>query len=247
LRLIEGLDMCGRYTLANANRIVEVIQNITLKVDLAAEVGRWNIAPSQEVLIVTARAGPTLEKARWGLIPRWAKDAAIGNRLINARAETLQEKPAFREALAQRRCGVLADGFYEWRKNKDGGKTPMYIRLKSRQPFAFGGLWETWHDPAGSDVTSCTIITTQSNRLVASIHDRMPAMFTLEELPKWLVAKPEEVGGLLRPFDAGEMETYEVGKLVNNPKNDTSGCAAPAGPEASGGAEPEDLFTKHGD
>src|ERR1035437_1262526 len=112
--------MCGRYTLINHNRILEVIQNFTLKVNLAAEIARWNIAPSQDILILTNRTPSTLEKARWGLIPSWAKDPAIGNKMINARAESLAEKPAFRTALAKRRCLIFASGFYEWRKEPNG-------------------------------------------------------------------------------------------------------------------------------
>jgi len=221
--------MCGRYTLIKKDRIVEVMQNVTIKVELGAEVARWNIAPAQGVLIITNRAGPTLEKAHWGLIPHWAKDKAIGNRMINARAETLAEKPAFREALAQRRCAIPADGFYEWRKNADGTKTPMYLHLKTRDVFAFAGLWDTWRDPeggaggsggSGSELTSCTIITTTPNRLVKPIHDRMPAMLVLEDIGRWLAGGLEEAEALLRPFDAEAMAAEEVGRKVNSPRNE---------------------------
>jgi putative SOS response-associated peptidase YedK len=236
--------MCGRYTLAKGDQILEVVQNITLKVDLAAEAARWNIAPSQEILILADHHGPTLEKARWGLIPHWAKDASIGNRMINARAETLRDKPAFRVALAKRRCAIPADGFYEWRKNADAKKTktPMYIRLKTHDLFAFAGLWETWRDPDGADVTSCTIITTRSNGLLAPIHDRMPVMLMPENVTRWLAARDEEVDGFLRPFDAAAMEMHAVSNLVNNPRHDARDCAVDVPDPPSAPAEPRTLF-----
>jgi putative SOS response-associated peptidase YedK len=223
--------MCGRYTLIRKSQIVEILQNITIKVDLAAEVARWNIAPSQDVLVITNRLQPTLGKARWGLIPHWAKDPAIGNRLINARAETLQAKPAFREALAKRRCAVLADGFYEWRKNDDGTKTPLYVRMRDGGLFAFAGLWEIWRNPAGQEIMSFTIVTTPPNKLLKPIHDRMPAILPREVYPACL--QPDEMSApnaqeLLRPFPAEGMEAYPVRPLVNLPKNEGSELIVPA-------------------
>jgi len=158
----------------------------------------------------------------WGLIPSWAKDPSVGNRMINARAETLQEKPSFRNAFRRRRCLVLADGFYEWRQ--DGAhKTPMYIRLASGRPFAFAGLWESWNAPDASNVLSCTIITTQPNDLMASIHNRMPVILPEAAYPLWLEAGEQDVhrfAELLKPFPSEEMQAYPVSTLVNSPKTD---------------------------
>ena len=212
--------MCGHYSIIRLAQIVEVIQNVTIKVDLSVEMARWNVAPGQDVLIITHRNTPTLQKARWGLVPSWAADKAIGNRLINARAETLREKPAFRAAFQSRRCAIPADGFYEWRKNGDGGKTPMYIRLKSKRLFAFAGLWETWPAPAGETLTTCTIITTTPNKLVAPIHDRMPAILTLDRVGTWIDGASNDVDTLLRPLEAELMEAYAVSNRVNRTTTD---------------------------
>jgi putative SOS response-associated peptidase YedK len=213
--------MCGRYTLSQGEKIVEAIPNITIREDLRRllDGGRFNIAPTQDVLVaVQAAAGPELQVMQWGLVPAWAKDAE--SPLINARAETLAEKPTFRGALRARRCVVPADGFYEWRTNGDGSKTPLYIRLKSRRGFAFAGLWETWKDPTGETLRTCTIITTPANALVATIHNRMPAILTAEEVRQWLAGdtgaeSPEGLLALLGPFPAGEMEMHAVSRAVN--------------------------------
>ncbi len=224
--------MCGRYTLIKKDRILEVLQNFTLKVNLAAEIARWNIAPAQDILIATNRAQPTLEKARWGLVPPWAKDPSIGNKMINARSETLAEKPAFRKALAQRRCLIFADGFYEWRTEADGKtRTPMYIRLKNGDLFAFAGLWETWNSPDGPPLQTCTIITTAANSLVRPIHDRMPAILPQASYADWLAPQPREAAAmvaLLHPYPAQEMEASPVSRLVNNPRSEGAALIQPA-------------------
>src|ERR1041384_1101790 len=152
--------MCGRYSLSKGEKIIEIVPNITMKADLR-EVGRWNIAPTQDVLVVANRPGRAGEfqaqTMRWGLIPSWAKDPSIGNKMINARAEPLAQKPAFRHSLERRRCIIPADGFYEWRKNPGGAKTPMYLRLKNGQAFGFAGLWDIWRDDQGKPLETCTI------------------------------------------------------------------------------------------
>jgi putative SOS response-associated peptidase YedK len=191
---------------------------------------RYNIAPAQSVLtIIDDEGGHRAGLLRWGLIPAWAKDPTIGNRMINARAETVAEKPSFRRALQKRRCLVLADGFYEWRK-EGRTKTPMFITLKSREPFAFAGLWETWEPPTGDPVRSCTIITTSPNSLMAAIHDRMPVILPRAAESLWLdrtVTDPQALLPLLAPYAAELMKAYAVSPLVNLPRNDTPACIEP--------------------
>ena len=167
----------------------------------------------------------------WGLIPSWAKDPKIGNRMINARAETLTEKPAYRAAFRRRRCLVLADGFYEWRLEGDGKrKTPMYIRLADGNPFAFAGLWEIWQSPDGSTIPSCTIITTEPNAMMASIHNRMPVILPEAAYSQWLAPgeqDPTDLLGLLRPYPEEEMSAYPISRLVNDPRNESPDCILP--------------------
>jgi putative SOS response-associated peptidase YedK len=170
--------------------------------------------------------------------------------MINARAETLGEKPAFRSALRRRRCLVPADGFYEWRKEADGKtKTPMYIRLRDKAPFAFAGLWETWRSPDGTTVPSCTLITTEANHLVKGIHDRMPVIIPREAYERWLDPKekdPGELKDLLKPYPPEEMEAFPVAKTVNSPANETDECVKPAGNPPAGKQEDAEqtLFEK---
>jgi putative SOS response-associated peptidase YedK len=168
----------------------------------------------------------------WGLIPSWAKDVSIGNRMINARAETLAEKPAFRNALKRRRCLIPADGFYEWKKFADGKKQPMYIRMRDRRPFAFAGLWGVWRDKtgAGGEIPSCTIITTEPNTLMNSIHNRMPAIIRAEDYRQWLAPNErptDELAAMLKPYPEAEMEAFPVSKMVNSPANESAKCIDP--------------------
>ena len=166
---------------------------------------------------------------RWGLIPWWAKDPSVGSRMINARAEGLHQRPAFRDALRKRRCLVLADGFYEWRK-EGNRKVPVRIVLKSREPFAFAGLWETWRAPNGDQVRSCTIVTTRPNALLATIHDRMPVILPEEAEAMWLSPDNQDsplLDGLLGPFPAGSMEAYAVSPVVNSAASDSPACITP--------------------
>ena len=159
---------------------------------------------------------------RWGLIPHWAKSASIGSRMINARAETVAEKPAFRDALRRRRCLVLADGFYEWQRT-GGAKRPMRIDMQSGEPFAFAGLWSMWRDPDGNRVPSCAIITTAANELLKPIHDRMPVILSRELEEFWLdrsIDDPGSLGSVLTSYSAEAMDAYEVSALVNSPSND---------------------------
>jgi putative SOS response-associated peptidase YedK len=226
--------MCGRYTLRTP---LSVLSEQFL-FDLGPLAGeselrpRYNIAPTQEIAAVrrpAAGSGRELALFRWGLIPSWAKDAKLAASMINARAETVAEKPAFRSAFSRRRCLVLADGYFEWQK-VGKAKQPHYYRLASGQPFAFAGLWETWRGPAGSEgppVESCTILTTAANELAANVHDRMPVILDPADYDRWLdTAKVErdELLALLQPYSARDMQVQPVSQRVNSVRNDDPAC-----------------------
>jgi putative SOS response-associated peptidase YedK len=182
----------------------------------------YNIAPTQQVLTVTSQSERQAEYMRWGLIPFWAKDKKIGYRMINARGETVAEKPSFRTALRKRRCLILADGFYEWQKLGDKQKRPMRIALKSGEPFAFAGLWESWKDPEGETIKSCTIITTEANEYLSPIHHRMPVILPQEQESFWLdkeVEDPLALASVIASYPADKMDAFEVSTLVNNVRN----------------------------
>jgi putative SOS response-associated peptidase YedK len=192
---------------------------------------RFNIAPSQPILAIPNDGRDSADFFVWGLIPSWSKDPAIGNRLINARGETIAEKPSFRGGFKYKRCLILADGFYEW-KAQPGTKTkiPHFIHMKDRQPFAFAGLWDEWHSSDGGSVRSCTIITTEPNELMSSIHNRMPVILNKKDYAFWLEAPPqapENLLPLIKPFPAEKMSAYAVSTLVNTPANDRAECIAP--------------------
>ena len=212
--------MCGRFTLTADQDSFEDRFSLT-RFDLGW-VPSFNIAPTQEVLTVTNDGSENRpELMRWGLVPSWAKDPKIGNRMINARSETLAEKPSFRTAFKRRRCLIPADGFYEW-KREGKAKKPMLITANSGGLFAFAGLWETWKQPDDSWLLTCAIITTSANEFMKSIHDRMPVILPRESEASWL--DPEEqdtamLSELLLPYDSDRMEAYEVSTLVNSPRN----------------------------
>lgn len=212
--------MCGRFTLTADQDSFEDRFSLT-GFDLGW-VPSFNIAPTQEVLTVTNDGSENRpELMRWGLVPSWAKDPKIGNRMINARSETLTEKPSFRTAFKRRRCLIPADGFYEW-KREGKAKKPMLITANPGGLFAFAGLWETWKQPDGSWLLTCAIITTSANEFMKSIHDRMPVILPRESEASWL--DPEEqdtamLSELLLPYDSDRMEAYEVSTLVNSPRN----------------------------
>jgi putative SOS response-associated peptidase YedK len=220
--------MCGRYTLRKP--VGEIAEAFDLE-EVFEYPPRFNIAPTQDVPVVrigSEGAGRGLGLLHWGLIPAWADDPAIGNRMINARAETVATKPAFRHAFKAKRCLVVVDAFYEWRK-LDGRKQPHLIHLKDDRPFAFAGLWESWNK-GGEPIESCTIITTEANELMAPIHDRMPVIVPRSAYDLWLdpaVKDPKRLQPLLVPFPADEMDAYPVSTLVNSPKNDVAQCIEP--------------------
>jgi putative SOS response-associated peptidase YedK len=230
--------MCGRYNLQGSwsdlvrlYRIVEDVTPLNLR-------PRYNIAPTQDVVVV--RKGPDgkgrdLSMMRWGLVPSWAKDVAIGARLINARAETVAEKPSFRDAYRRRRCLIPADGFYEWQKRSGGAKQPYLITLEDQQPIAFAGLWERWDKASdGGPVHTCAIITTEANDLLRPIHGRMPVILDAANHDAWLNADGDEVTSLLRPYPSDGMRAGPVGAYVNRAANDDPKCLEPG---EVGGAE----------
>lgn len=212
--------MCGRYTLFVDPADLRVLfPGVVIPEGLSP---RYNIAPSQSVAVIANNDPGRIAFFRWGLVPSWAQDPTIGSRMINARAETLAQKPAFRAAYRSRRCLVLADGFYEWRK-EGGRKQPFYVRLRSGKPFAFAGLWESWRSPQEETLLSCAIVTTNANELVAPIHDRMPVILDPAAYDLWLDPAPRSPFDLqkwLRPYPAQEMIAYPVSPRVNNPDNE---------------------------
>lgn len=222
--------MCGRFTLTvDPADLREAFAGYTFPAQFAP---RFNIAPSQPILAIPNDGKNAADFFIWGLIPSWAKDPSIGNRLINARGETIAEKPSFRGAFKYKRCLILADGFYEW-KSQPGTKTkiPHFIFLKSRQPFAFAGLWDEWHSPDGGSVRSATIITTEPNELMATLHNRMPVILPPSAYAQWLdpaPQTPDRLLPLLKPFPADEMTAHPVSTLVNSPANDRAELVAPA-------------------
>ncbi len=223
--------MCGRFTLTlNGVALQQAFPQFLIPAQVQP---RYNIAPTQPVAVVPNDGQKRLDFFVWGLIPSWAKDPTIGRRMINARAETLAQKPSFRAAYRRRRCLILADGFYEWQRVDPGPKIPYRITLRDGQPFAFAGLWETWLAPDGSEVRTCAIITTQPNELIAPIHNRMPVILPPEAYDRWL--SPEEqsataLQSLLRPYPADAMRMYPVSRQVNNPRLDDPACIEPLRP-----------------
>lgn len=214
--------MCGRFTFIDIEDIRERFK--TEPIDLKPN---HNVAPTQDVPVILPNHQLTL--FRWGLIPFWAKDLSIGNKMINARAETIDEKPSFKHSLQQKRCLVVADGFYEWKK--DGStKRPYRITLKNQGIFGFAGLWDTWRSPTGDIINSCSIITTTPNDLMVPIHNRMPVILPREVEHVWLDQSIVESGflkSLLVPYPADQMMAYEVSTLVNSPKNNGPECLVP--------------------
>jgi putative SOS response-associated peptidase YedK len=221
--------VCGRYTLTTAE-LSQLRRRFDFRAGHLPYVPRYNIAATQHVLIVLDLEGERrADYFRWGLIPPWAQNDKVGRSLINARAETAATTPVFRNPFRKRRCIIPADGFYEW-KDQQERKAPVYVTLKSREPFALAGLWEEWRSPAGRVVRSCAILTTAANSLIAPIHDRMPAILSREAEGPWLdtaIEDPAELEPLLKPYPAEEMEAWSVSLLVNSPRNETPACIKP--------------------
>ena len=228
------LFMCGRYTLTVDHSVLAELFEIEPLTELEP---RYNIAPTQAVPIVRLDRHFNREWAmvRWGLVPSWAKEVGIASRLINARAETVAEKPSFRAAFKSRRCLVPADGFYEWAK-APGGKLPHHIRFSHRGPFAFAGLWERWTRGDAGPVESCTILTTEANALIASLHHRMPVILPKRQYDEWLAGdprSPEIAEALLVPHSGDGMEVVPVSTRVNSVANDDPRCLEPIGAQGT--------------
>lgn len=211
--------MCGRFTLYVDSKKLNTVFHLTD--NIFDYVPRYNIAPGQNVPVVTQNAdGRVILNMKWGLVPHWAKDAKIGNRLINARAETIDDKPAFKTSFRHRRCLIPADGFYEWKKTN--GKQPMYISLPDRSVFAFAGIWSQWVPPEGGLINTCSIITTDANGFIKNIHDRMPVMFDQGwQFRAWFEQNDISLlKKLLQPY-AGDLTAHPVSSAVNSPKSDS--------------------------
>ena len=233
--------MCGRFTLVRLGDFLDDFPWVLPPADVPAGGGdgRYNIAPTQPIAAVFGTPpGPHVEFVKWGLVPSWARDATGGGKLINARAETLAERPAFRKLVATRRCLVPADGFYEWKpaETAKGFKQPYYVRLASGRPFALAGLWDVWHDrDAGTRLTTCTIITAEPNAVVAALHNRMAVIVRPDDYRRWLDPGPlasDTLAGILRPYPAEAMTAVPVSTAVNNVRADGPDLTRPAGPPA---------------
>ncbi len=221
--------MCGRYAFFSPAEAVRRLFALDAVPELRP---RYNIAPTQDVAAVrvTPAGGRTLVLLHWGLVPRWARERAIGNRMINARAETLAVKPAFRDAFRHRRCLVLADGWYEWQA-APGGRQPWFIRARDAGPMALAGLWERWTDPAdGAPLESCTLVTTDATAPLRRIHDRMPVVLPEEHWPRWLdpgFADAAALGSMLGAGDPARFEAWPVSRAVNSPRNEGAELVEP--------------------
>jgi putative SOS response-associated peptidase YedK len=217
--------MCGRFTLTVDIQTVAQAFRATVPASLQTA-PRYNVAPTQDVVAIVNDGSRHLEMLRWGLIPTWAKEESVGSRMINARAETLAEKSSFKRLLHNRRCVIVADGFYEWAKEPGTkSKTPMYITLKDHEPFAFAGLWDSWRTASGQQLRTCTVITTEPNALMASIHNRMPALLLQDALTTWLdpgVQDEQVLRRLLNPYPTELMVARPVSRLVNDPRHDSA-------------------------
>lgn len=220
--------MCGRFALFASSD--EVAKRLHLPESSLFE-SRYNIAPTQPVAAVRATAkGHELASFRWGLIPSWAGEPAIGNKLLNARCETVADKPSFRSAFRQRRCLIPASGFYEWQKQGAGRKQPYFIRPRDGGLFAFAGLWERWHDPHGETIETCTILTTEANELMRPLHERMPVIIEPASDGVWLDphSSADALRALFVPFASDRIEAIPVGAWVSNPKHEGTRCLEPA-------------------
>lgn len=225
--------MCGRYVISSDARKLAAVFDAEVTVQLAA---RYNVAPSQPVPIVRVdRDGPAARRVvlvRWGLVPHWADDPAIGNRLINARSETATTKPAFRDAFRYRRCLVPADAFYEWKPTGGRRKQPYVIRRTDREPMGLAGLWEHWQDADGNELETCVILTADAQGPAAEVHERMPVVLDRAAYGAWLDPREqdrEKIAGLLGRRTRAAMEAQAVSTLVNNPRVDDARCIEPTG------------------
>lgn len=213
--------MCGRFVQYSLFPLLKIEFSLQSGADIPLRPS-YNIAPTQEIPVVVNEEGNRLITCRWGLVPPWSKDPSIGSRMINARAETLAEKPSFKEPLKKHRCLIVTDGFYEWKKT-DGGKVPVYITMKDGRPFGFAGLFSDWRPTEGEIIRTCTIVTSEPNELLEPIHNRMPVIIKPDDRDIWLDPDehdPSRLTPLLAPYPSGELDAWEVSKEVNSPGND---------------------------
>lgn len=219
--------MCGRFVCKSDLRDFAKLVNASIgQCDYKPS---FNISPRKPVAVVMEEGEKKLVTMRWGLIPSWAKDESISDKLINARSETIAEKPSFRAAFRERRCLICADGFYEWQETSKG-KAPVFIYLTSGKPFFMAGLYEIWKSPSGEEVRSCTIITTAANEMMNPIHTRMPVIVDPEYYEKWLdpsFRDIEVLQSILKPYDPAQMTSHKVTTLVNSPKHNSQDLIAP--------------------
>lgn len=225
--------MCGRYGFGNPTRLAELPLGVDIAASLPDLQPRWNITPSQQVVLVRETAGGREARwARWGLVPFWADDPSIGNRLANARGDTVAVKPSFRAAFAKRRGIMPADLFYEWQALEGAKvKQPWCIRMPGDAPFAIAAIWESWTPKDGTEASplgTCCLITTEPNDVMRPIHDRMPVILSPDDYDTWLdpSSSPAVLQRLVRPY-GGAMHAYKVSRMVNAPVNDVAECAAP--------------------
>jgi putative SOS response-associated peptidase YedK len=213
--------MCGRFSLTAAEKEFFFkrfgISNVSFELK-----PRYNIAPSQMVAVIRNDIPEALSEAKWGFIPHWAKDDSSAYKMINARAETIANKPAYKDSFLHKRCLIPADSYYEW-DHKGLTKRPYRILLKSEEVFGFAGIWDRWRD-----VISCSIVTTEPNALVDKLHDRMPVILPQEKEKLWLNGTPSEAHSLLKPADATDLKIYEIGSAINTAKNDSPDMIKPA-------------------
>ena len=217
---LKSRAMCGRYTLFKLADLLKLIPWLQAPAEILEREARYNVAPSQTMPIITAK---DVHLAQWGFVPSWTTGKPK-MRPINAKSETVATSGMFRRAFQSRRCLVPADGFYEWKGAKPP-KQPYYVRMHGGGPFAFAGLWERWHPESGEPIDTYTIITTEANELMASIHNRMPVIVPSDRYRDWL--EGEAPAGLLKPYRADEMEATPVSRAVNSPKNDSEACIEP--------------------
>ena len=220
--------MCGRFNLRTPS--AELVNVFDLAQDPQWEI-RFNIAPTTPVGVILFADGVRQGSVfHWGLIPSWSKDPKVAYRMFNARGETVASKPSFRSAFKRRRCLIPADGFYEWKKGPGKEKQPYHIGLADEGPLAFAGLWEKWLSPEGSEIFSCTIITTSANSLLSDLHERMPVILEPEDFSRWLdpeLQESEGVEDLIRTYPEDKMKIYPVNPIVNNARNETEDCIKP--------------------
>jgi len=210
--------MCGRYSFAVVDELIE--ERFGVRVRTAIYKARYNCAPGQDLAVISNNNPAELSFYHWGLIPFWAREKSIGYKLINARSETITEKPSYKNAFRSRRCLVLADSFFEWKKDRE--KDPYRILMKDEKPFSMAGIWDRWTSSDGEIIHSFSILTTSSNKLMSDIHDRMPVILDRADEQHWLSPLSDpELTGFLKPYPAEKMKIYKISKQVNSPKNDS--------------------------